>query len=106
MFYKIGVLKIFAKFTEKRMYWSLFFDKIAGLQTATLLKERLRYRCFPVSFAKFLRTRFSNRTPPVIGSDYIFHCFKCPWVWDDRKIEEEFLLSRWSVDKLITNYAK
>ena len=28
-------------------------------QLATLLKERLWYKCFPVNFAKFLRTIFS-----------------------------------------------
>ena len=30
----------------------------AGLRPATLLKKRLWYRCFPVNFAKFLRTPF------------------------------------------------
>ena len=29
---------------------------------ATLLKKRLRHRCFPVNFAKFLRTPFSQNT--------------------------------------------
>ena len=34
--------------------------KVAGLlkKTATLLKKRLRHKCFPVSFAKFLRAFF------------------------------------------------
>ena len=40
MFFKIGALKSFAKFT------------------GTLLKKRLRNTCFPVNFAKFLRTPF------------------------------------------------
>ena len=31
-----------------------FFEKVAGL--SPLLKERLRHRCFPVNFAKLLRT--------------------------------------------------
>ena len=31
MFYKIGVLKNFPKFTSKLFNWSLFFDKVAGL---------------------------------------------------------------------------
>ena len=30
----------------------------------TLLKKRLWCRCFPVNFAKFLRTPFFYRTPP------------------------------------------
>ena len=29
---------------------------------ATLLKKRLGHRCFPVSFAKFLKTPFSQNT--------------------------------------------
>ena len=45
-----GVLKNFAKFTEKHLCQSLFFNK------ATLLKKRLCHMCFPLSFAKFWRT--------------------------------------------------
>ena len=37
---------------------SLIFDKVAGLRSATLLKKRPWHRCFPVNFAKFLRTPF------------------------------------------------
>ena len=33
-----------------------FFNKVAGLRTATLLEKRLWQRCFPVNFAKFLGT--------------------------------------------------
>ena len=33
-----------------------------GLKPATLLKKRLRHRCFPVNFAKFLRTSFLQNT--------------------------------------------
>ena len=55
-------LKIFAKFTGKHLCQSLFLNKIAGLRPATLLKKRPWHRCFPVSFAKFLRT------PPVAAS--------------------------------------
>ena len=48
----------FAKFTGKHLCQSLFFNKIAGLRSATLLKKRLWHGCFPVNFAKFLRTPF------------------------------------------------
>ena len=58
VFSKKGVLKIFAKFKRKHLYESLSFNKVAGLRSATLLKKRLLYRCFPVNFAKFLRTTF------------------------------------------------
>ena len=35
-----------------------FFNKVAGLKPATLLKKRLWHSCFPVKFAKFPRTPF------------------------------------------------
>ena len=59
---KKGVLRNFAKFTEKHLCHSLFFNKVAGLRPATLLKKRLWYRCFPVNFAKFLRTPILQNT--------------------------------------------
>ena len=67
VFWKKGVVRNFVKFTGKHLCQSLFFDKIAGLIPATLLKKRLWQRCFAVNFAKILRSRntFSYRTPPV-----------------------------------------
>ena len=53
-----GVLRNFAKFTQKRLFQSLFFSKVTGLKPATLLKKRLWHRSFPVNFAKFLKTPF------------------------------------------------
>ena len=41
MFYKIGVLKNFGKFTGKHLYREFFFNKVAGLQCATILKKTL-----------------------------------------------------------------
>ena len=49
MFREKDVLKNFAKFTGKHLCWSLFFNKVAT----------------PVKFAKFLKTSFFCRTPPV-----------------------------------------
>ena len=37
-----------------------FFNKVAGLRPATLLKKRLWHRCFPVNFAKFLTSFFTE----------------------------------------------
>ena len=51
-------IKNFTKFTGKHLCQSLFFNKVAGLRTGTLLKERLWHSCFPVNFAKFVRTPF------------------------------------------------
>ena len=53
-----GVLRNFTEFTEKHQCQRLFFYKVAGLRAATILKKRLWHRCFPVNFAKFLRTPF------------------------------------------------
>ena len=57
-----GVLRNFAKFTGKYLCQSLFFNKVAGLRPATLLKKRLCRSCFPVNFSKFLRTPFLENT--------------------------------------------
>ena len=57
-----GVLRNFSKFTGKQLYQSLYFDKVAGLEPATLIKWRLLHRCFPVNFTKFLRTPFLQNT--------------------------------------------
>ena len=57
-----GVLRNFAKFTEKHLCQLLFYNKVAGPESATLIKKRLWHRCFPMNFAKFLRTTF-HRTP-------------------------------------------
>ena len=50
---KKDILRNFANFTGKRLCQSLFFNKVAGLRCATLLKKRLWHRCFPVNFVKF-----------------------------------------------------
>ena len=51
-------LRNFAKFTGKQLCLGLFFNKVAGLRPATLLKKRLWHRCFPANFEIFLRTPF------------------------------------------------
>ena len=58
VFCKKGVFRNFAKFTGKHLFQSFFFNKVAGLRLATLLKKRLWHRCFSVNFAEFLRTPF------------------------------------------------
>ena len=49
VFCKKGVLRNFAKFARKHLCQSLFFNKVAGLRPATLLKKRLWHRCFSVT---------------------------------------------------------
>ena len=48
---KKGVLRNFAKFTEKHLCQRLFFNKVAG-------QKGLCHSCFPVNLAKFLRIPF------------------------------------------------
>ena len=50
------ILRNFKKFTGKHLCQSFLFNKVAGLRTVTLLKNRFWYRCFPVNFSKFLKT--------------------------------------------------
>ena len=57
-FLKKDVLKNFAKLTGKHLCQSFFFNNVAGLRLATLLKNTLWHRCFPMNFAKFLRTPY------------------------------------------------
>ena len=57
-FRKKGVLKSFAKFAAKHLRQGFFFNKVAGLRPAILLKKKLRHKCFPVNFMKFLETPF------------------------------------------------
>ena len=53
---KKGALVNFTKFTGKQLCQSLYFNKVAALRVATLLKKKLWHSYFPVDFAKFLRT--------------------------------------------------
>ena len=53
--------KFLKKFTAKHLYRSLFFNKVAGLLLATLLKKRIWHSCVPMNFAKFLRTTFFKK---------------------------------------------
>ena len=40
----------------------LFFNKVAGLSPATLIKKRSGTGVFPVNFVKFVRTPFLQNT--------------------------------------------
>ena len=70
-----GLLRNFTKFTGKHLYQSLFCSLLirpkvwlncqkrnVKFVSATLLKERLWHRCFPVNFVKFLRPPFLQNT--------------------------------------------
>ena len=59
---KKGILRNFTKFTEKHLFQNLFFDKVTGFRPAPLRKKRLWHTCFPLNFAKLLRTPFLQNT--------------------------------------------
>ena len=58
---KVALVK-FTKSAGKHLCQSLFFNKVAGLRAATLLKNNIWHRCFPVNSAKFLRTPYLHNT--------------------------------------------
>ena len=55
-----GVVRNFAKSIKKRLGQSPFLTNLQA--KGTLLKKRLWHMCFPVNFAKFLRTSFLQNT--------------------------------------------
>ena len=57
-----GVLKILTKFKGNQLCWSLFCNKVTSMRPATLFKKELQHMCFPVKFAKLLRTLFIQNT--------------------------------------------
>ena len=59
MFFKIGVLKNFAKFTRKHLC-----KDVARLKACNFVKKRLQHRHFLVKFAKF------SKTPLLTASEF------------------------------------
>ena len=65
---------------RKYLCWSLFFDKVPGLQLYE--KRGVQHRCFPMKFAKLLRTLFLQN---------IFGC--CFWkIYLDRPEKGGYIL--------------
>ena len=87
------VLRSFTKFRWKHLCQSLFFNKVAGLGPATLLKKRLWqwHRYLPVNFAKFLRTLFLQNTSGLLllcivtPSYVLLLCVPSSWEMSERK---------------------
>ena len=85
VFCKKGALRNSAEFTGKHLCQGLFFNKVAvlfnkvaGLLPETLLKKRLRHRCFPVNFVKFLRAPFLAKGSS--GCFFFSYCY-IPHLW-------------------------
>ena len=82
---KKGVLKNIAKFTGKQLCQSLFFNKVAGLRPATLLKKRLWHRRFPTNFAIFLRTLSWQNTSGRLRLVMSYYHWRINWTQNFRK---------------------
>ena len=54
--HKKGVFKYFAKFTEKNLCRSPFFNKFVGLICNLIFKKRTRHKCFPVHLTILIAT--------------------------------------------------
>ena len=77
---KTGVLRNFEKFSGKH------------LCPATLLKKRLWHRCFPVNFAKCLRTPFSQNTSGRLLLHVGKKCKCLAVIWNELSIFSTFCL--------------
>ena len=88
MFCKKSALWNFAKLIGKHLCQILFFNKVAGLRPATLLKKRLSHRCFLVNFAKFLILPFLQNT---FGQLLLY--IPALWIIDVYEICYNFVLS-------------
>ena len=96
-----GVLKNIHKDHMKNLSHSLFFIKLQ-LQTEAwnFIKKKLWHRCFPVNFAKFLRTSsfFTEHLQAIVSVRYILKCLnELSWassinVLKSRKPNEEMLV--------------
>ena len=77
MFYKIDILKNFAKFTGRRLCRSLFLVNLQGsIHPKTLMKEKTPMQMFPDEFSKILKTPFlQNISNYSVSEDVLIICF-------------------------------
>ena len=94
---KVVIKKNFIIFTGKYLCISHFSNKVAGFKSETFLffkkKNRLRHSCFPVNFAKILRTRFLMNT-----SGRLFLWLYWSVVYVDLKNNCTHVLFNWSFE--------
>ena len=69
-YFKKAALKNFCKIHRKTPLLSLLFNNIVNLRHETLFKKRPQRRCFPLNFAKFLRT-------PIFYDTYEWQLLNC-----------------------------
>ena len=64
-----GVLRNFAKFTGKHLYRRLFFNKVAGLRAASLLKKETLAQVFFCEFCEISKSTFYYKHLRMTVSD-------------------------------------
>ena len=70
---KKGVLKIFAKFTEKRLFQSLLFNKVAGLrQGCNFIKKEALEQVFSCEFCENFKNPFFIEHLQATVSEFSF----------------------------------
>ena len=84
--HKFSEIRNFTKFQEKHSWRSLVLSsKDSGFikkDSYNVIKKRLWHRCFPVNFAKFLRTAFSQDTCGWLLLYFWRYCWKQnPTIW-------------------------
>ena len=82
---KKGVLRNFANFIGKHRCQSLFFNKLAYLRPATLLKKETLGRCFFSEFCEISKNTFITEHLLATASDYFYSNFGkiqniCKWI--------------------------
>ena len=92
LIYTKGAPKNFVKFTWKHLYRSLFLCKVVFIRLATLLKKRLRRRCFHENFTKFLRVPFLDNTSGRLLLKVLFCRNDANFKFKQKKIRVMFLL--------------
>ena len=67
MFYKIDVIKYFAKFRSQKLVLESLFHKVTDLDLQRYYKETPAQEFF-FEFCKYIKNTFFYRTPPVTTS--------------------------------------
>ena len=67
---KKGVCRNLTKFTGKHLCQSLFFNKVAGMRPATLLKKETLAQVFSCEFCEISKNTLFYRTYLVVASVY------------------------------------
>ena len=107
MFCKKGVLKNFAKFTRKHLCWSLFLNKVLGLKSAILLKERPKHKqVFSYEFRKIFKNTFFTehlRATVSVSTNYdvILTCIKINFTEYIENLKYFFCLFVFNVKEVI-----